>query len=386
MPILLFITKPIYVLLGFSFFAFSVQLYFYIRYYFEIAKKHRRERNNNELESALPPVSVIICAKNESENIKKFLPSILEQDYPDYEVIVINDGESTDLHAQITLLKEKYPHLRESFIPETAEVISRKKLALTVGIKAAKNELLLFTDADCQAASKYWIRQMVKNFDEKTEVVLGYGAYFAQNTFLSKLISYDTLFICIQYMGFAIKGHPYMGVGRNLAYRRSSFFQNKGFAGMLHLQSGDDDLFVNAIANKTNTKVEISPLSKTLSVPKQTFKQWITQRERHLSTSSLYKKSTLTRIGFEVCSRGLFYVSTLVCFFTCDILCLIALGMLLIRWGIQALSINLSAKALNERRFYLLIPLFDILIPLLNLSILIHNKIFYKKNHLYKWK
>ena len=92
MPILLFITKPIYVLLGFSFFAFSVQLYFYIRYYFEIAKKHRRERNNNELESALPPVSVIICAKNESENIKKFLPSILEQDYPDYEVIVINDG------------------------------------------------------------------------------------------------------------------------------------------------------------------------------------------------------------------------------------------------------------------------------------------------------
>ena len=142
MPILLFITKPIYVLLGFSFFAFSVQLYFYIRYYFEIAKKHRRERNNNELESALPPVSVIICAKNESENIKKFLPSILEQDYPDYEVIVINDGESTDLHAQIALLKEKYPHLRESFIPETAEVISRKKLALTAQHPAGQKDSL----------------------------------------------------------------------------------------------------------------------------------------------------------------------------------------------------------------------------------------------------
>ena len=249
----LFIIKPIYILLGFSFFAFCIQIYFYVNYYFEIVKKSRREKQNNTPTDPLPPVSIIICAKNEIENIKNFLPSILEQNYPNFEVIVVNDGNNFEMQTAIALLKEKYPHLRETFLPEKAEVLSRKKLALTIGIKAAKNEYLLFTDADCQADSKLWIQSMVKNFDKETEIVLGYGSYFAQNTFLSKLISYDTLFICIQYMGFALKGYPYMGVGRNLAYRRSSFFNHKGFAGMLHLQSGDDDLFVNEIANADNT-------------------------------------------------------------------------------------------------------------------------------------
>lgn len=386
MSILSLTIKPIYLLLGFSFSAFCIQIYFYINYYFEIIKKSRREKQNNTPTDPLPPVSIIICAKNEIENIKNFLPSILEQDYPDFEVIVVNDGNNFEMQTAIALLKEKYPHLKETFLPEKAEIISRKKLALTIGIKAAKNEYLLFTDADCQADSKLWIQSMVKNFDKGTEIVLGYGSYFAQNTFLSKLISYDTLFICIQYMGFALKGYPYMGVGRNLAYRRSSFFNHKGFAGMLHLQSGDDDLFVSRVANANNTKVEISHQSKTSSVPKQTFKQWLIQRERHLSTSSFYKKDTLRRIGLENLSRGIFYISTLACFFTSDILCLIALGMLLVRFSIQATAINLSAKVLNERNFYLLIPLFDIIIPLFNLLLLIHNKIFYKKNHIYKWK
>ena len=382
----LILIKPIYLLLGFSFLMFCIQLYYYIFYYFEVAKKNHKKDNQHNNNVSLPPVSVIICAKNEAENIKKFLPSILEQDYPDFEVIIVNDGENVEMQTEIALLKEKYPNLKETFIPETAEVISRKKLAITVGIKASKNEFLLFTDADCQADSKYWIQSMAKNFDNETEIVLGYGSYFTKNTFLSKLISYDTLFICMQYMGFALKGHPYMGVGRNLAYRKSSFFNHKGFAGMLHLQSGDDDLFVSEVANAHNTTVEISHQCKTSSIPKETFKQWIIQRARHLSTSYCYKKDTLKRIGFEVTSRGLFYIFTLLCFCTRDILCLIALAMFLIRYATQFFIINSSAKALNERQFYLLIPIFDIIIPLINLTLLIHNKIFHKKNHIYKWK
>ena len=177
---------------------FCIQLYYYIFYYFEVAKKNHKKDNQHNNNVSLPPVSVIICAKNEAENIKKFLPSILEQDYPDFEVIIVNDGENVEMQTEIALLKEKYPNLKETFIPETAEVISRKKLAITVGIKASKNEFLLFTDADCQADSKYWIQSMAKNFDNETEIVLGYGSYFTKNTFLSKLISYDTLFICMQ--------------------------------------------------------------------------------------------------------------------------------------------------------------------------------------------
>ncbi len=385
MPITFF--KPVYFLLGFTFIFFCIQLYFYIRYYFEIAKKSQREKKNpRPTPTNLPPVSVIICAKDEGENIKKYLPSILEQDYHDFEVIVVNDGNNAEMQTELALLKARFPNLHETFVPANADIISRKKLALTIGIKAAKNEVLLFTDADCQAPSRHWITSMVRNFDPKTEVVLGYGGYFSEKSFLSRLISYDTLFIAMQYMGFAAKGHPYMGVGRNLAYRRSTFFNHRGFAGMLHLQSGDDDLFVSAVANKHNTQTEISVESKTLSEPKSSFKQWILQRERHLSTSSDYPKDTLQRIGTEVLSRGLFYASMLATLCTGELISLTVLSLFVVRYAIQATAINLSAKALDERRFYFLILIFDILIPLINLFLLLRSKIFYKKNHIYNWK
>ncbi len=379
--------KPVYFLLGFTFIFFCIQLYFYVRYYFEIAKKSRRETKNPlPTPTALPPVSVIICAKEEGENIRKFLPSVLKQDYPDFEVIVVNDGNNAEMQSELAQLKTRYENLHETFVPADADVISRKKLALTIGIKAAKNEILLFTDADCQAQSHHWITSMVRNFDAETEVVLGYGCYFAEKNFLSRLISFDTLFIAMQYMGFAAKGRPYMGVGRNLAYRRSTFFNHRGFAGMLHLQSGDDDLFVSAVANKHNTKTEISVESKTLSVPKSSFRQWILQRERHLSTSVNYKKDTLQRIGTEVVSRGLFYACLVATLCTGELIGLTALSLFIVRYAVQATAINLSAKALSERRFYTLILIFDILIPLINLFLLMRSKIFYKKNHIYNWK
>lgn len=376
----------VWVIVGIFLFAFAVQLFYYLYFYSAVLGfKRRIVKAEVPFLSSYPSVSVIICARNESENLAKYLPSVLNQKYPSYEVVVVNDGSSDETKTVLTALAAEYPHLYHTYVPQEAQVMSPKKLALTVGIKAAKNDLLLFTDADCSPISEFWIKNMVKNFTPQKDFVLGYGAYEQKKGFLSHLISYDTFFIALQYMGFAIKGHPYMGVGRNMAYRRQVFFNMKGFASMLHLQSGDDDLFVNKAANQTNTRVEINPDSVTVSSIKETFKDWYIQKERHLSTSSYYRSGSKNMIGFEVLTRGLFYLSLIaISVLSPLLLTLIALGVFILRYTTQALVVNLTAKHFKERRFYLSLVLFDILLPTITCYVLLDN--LFRRKTKYKWK
>ena len=369
---------------------FCFQVYYYLRYFFVVfwAERKQRKGKSNFL-TEQPPVSVVICSKDESENLQKFLPSILEQDYPNFEVIVVNDGSTDTTSEVLSIFKQNYSNLYETYIPQSTEIISRKKLGLTLGIKAAKNEILLFTDADCKAVSNKWISEMVKNFTPETEFVLGCGLYMYEKSFVNRLISYDTLTIALQYLGFAFAGKPYMGVGRNLAYRKSTFMSHKGFAGFLHVQSGDDDLFVNAWATAENVKVETSAESVTVSIPKKTFKEWISQKDRHLSTSSMYKKADLWRMTGELGTRTLFYAFFVLslCFWI-PISGAVALSLFFLRLTLQVILLNLSYRKIAqvERVFHIDVLLFDILLPLINLFLKVRNKLFRKKNLLYKWK
>ena len=235
------------------------------------------------------PVSIIICAKDEANNLKEHLPSILNQDYPDYEVIVVNDCSEDETGQVLEDLKKKHKHLKISTIKKDKKFGHGKKFALFIGIKAAKNEWLLLTDADCYAETNQWLSTMQKSFKKNASFVLGYGGYIKGKGILNQVIRYDTVFIAMQYFGFALAGIPYMGVGRNLAYRRSLFFENRGFSTHMHLKSGDDDLFINANANKTNTLIEVGKKSHIRSVPKKTFPEWAKQKRRHLTTGAYYK-------------------------------------------------------------------------------------------------
>ncbi|MDP4203543.1 MAG: glycosyltransferase [Bacteroidota bacterium] len=362
---------------------FGIQIYYY-SYHFASIIKYRKKRDNGIVPFVenLPPVSVIICAKNESENLRQFLPAILEQDYPCFEVIVVNDGSTDETSDLLQELSLTYPNLYRTFVPENANIRSTKKLGLTIGIKAAKFDVLLFTDADCKPASNKWIENMASNFTQSTEFVLGYGAYMHEKGFMSRMISFDTLFIGMQSLGYALNGHPYMGVGRNMAYRKETFVRMKGFSKSLGIQSGDDDLFVNNGANEYNTRVEISADSVTWSVPKSTYRSWFRQKERHLSTSSFYKADGLLRIGVEVASRGLFYA--LIC--AIAILSPWTFGVVagivfLMRYSVQLIVVNKVAKQFNERKFYFSLLMFDVVLPLISLYI----KIFSKKS-IFKWK
>ncbi len=178
--------------------SFLIQVFYYLYYYSGIIFYHRKiKKGKIEYSAEKPPVSVIICAKNEAENLEAFLPLILEQHYPEYEVIVVNDGSTDQSNDIIEKYKDKYPHLYHTFLPMEAKYMSRKKMCLTVGIKAAKYDNLLLIDADCEPAGKEWISSMVRNFTGKSELILGYGGHKPKKGLLNSFISYDILFIAI---------------------------------------------------------------------------------------------------------------------------------------------------------------------------------------------
>lgn len=355
--------------------AMVYQVYFYFRYIKKGgAISTPQPKTNNE---ELPPVSVIVCARNEYNNLQEYLPILLSQDYPTYEVIIVDDSSEDDTEFLLERLKHQYVHLYHTFVPRGARVLSSKKLALTIGLKAAHHEHILLTDADCRPESKYWIREMMQGFaNADTEIVLGFSPYFEKKGLLNHLITYDTLFTGLQYTGMARAGFPYMGVGRNLAYKRSTFFDMGGFKGLLNNQAGDDDLFVNRVATKKNTSVVCTRDSLIWSAPKTTWHEWLHQKRRHLSVSPQYNLKSKCRLTIEPISRALFYAGIIASFIWGGwMVAAIAATLLVLRWIMQMVIINISAHRLGIRKVGMGLFLYDILLPLITLYIIATQRI-----------
>jgi glycosyltransferase involved in cell wall biosynthesis len=345
--------------------AAAVQLFYYLWFYLAPALFTRSEKSK-----ATPPVTVIICARNEAVNLANFLPSVLEQDYPEFEVIVVNDcseDRSDDVLGKFLL---KYPNLRVSSITKDPKFTHNKKFAQFIGIKAASHDILLFTDADCKPESSRWISHMVSDFTEKTEFVLGYGGFSTEKGLLNSYIRYDCMFIAMQYLGMAIRGIPYMGVGRNLAYRKDVFFRNKGFGNHNHVVSGDDDLFVNSNASDSNTAVEFCHESHTRSVPAATTGEWVKQKYRHLTTAKYYRLRDRILLSIEPFSRMLFYTLFII-IISLLYLWPYVLGVFVVRLAVQITVFELTRRKLNEKRILLQSVIFDIFSPLINMALYI---------------
>ncbi len=366
------------------FVAFAVvQLIYYWGIYCGIFRYRRKvAKQKIDFLSEKPPVSVIICARNEEKNLREKLPLILEQDYPDFEVIVVDDASDDDTHQLLYMLSANNQRLKMRQIPKGAKFSSPKKFAVTLGIKAAQNDILLFTDADCRPTSNQWISQMVANFVPGVQIVLGYGGYERKSGFVSYAISYDTVTIALQYLSFALAGNPYMGVGRNMAYRKSFFETTPGFVSHMNLQSGDDDLFVNAHANKKNTRVEFSKESTTVSEPKTTLSNWFLQKQRHLSTSPLYKTSSRFLIGLENFSKLCFYGLFIACIVSLNGIALsLSILLFLVRMISQYATINKFSSIVGDRSFKVGVVFLDIFMMFFNLFAFTP-----KKDKVYKWK
>ena len=349
------------IIIGIFLLSFIIQILYYLIIFTAGLKK---STPLNQRTKKYPPVSVIICAKDEAENLQKFLPKILEQDYPDYEVIVVNDCSEDDTEIILKAFQKKYKHLKISTILKDPVFNHGKKLALTVGIKAAKNELLLLTDADCYPASEHWIKYMMRHFNKDTNITLGVGLYEKKPGFLNMFIRFETAFIAMQYISLARRGRPYMGIGRNLAYKKELFFKNKGFGPFNQLKSGDDDLFINKTAHKKSTVTETDPKSFTYSIPELSWKNWVRQKKRHLTTGKFYQQSTKRILGIEFLTRILLNLCFIVALFIYSFPEYL-LAIYLIQLVVKAIVYNIAFRRLNEKYLFLPSLFIEPLIPLL---------------------
>jgi len=240
---------------------------------------------------------VVVCAHDEAENLRELIPQLLSQDYPDFEVVVVNDRSNDSTLDYLLAETRKDSRLKMVNVKTTPERVNGKKYGLTLGIKAAAHERILLTDADCRPAGNQWISSMSRHFSEETQFVLGFSPYVRKPGFLNLFIRFETLLTAVQYFAFGWMKNPYMGVGRNLAYRKSLFLEQKGFNNFLHVTGGDDDLFVNMHARGNNTQLEFSPESQVYSIPKTTWKSYYEQKVRHLSVGKRYRFSHRLLLG-----------------------------------------------------------------------------------------
>ncbi len=312
-------------------------------------------------ESSFQPVSVVIVARNEYHNLLKTLEPILNQDYPEFEVVVVNDHSDDETHEYLQDLSKKYPRLKTVRLDQSLNFFSGKKFPLSIGIKSAHYETLLLTDADCQVVSDKWIMSMQASFQPKTEIVLGYGPYLPKSGLLDKIIRFDTFMAALHYLSFALMRMPYMGVGRNLAYSKKMFYERKGFINHYKINSGDDDLFINQAASKTNTAICICPESMTYSIQEKSLSLWLLQKKRHLSTSGMYKTKHRILLMIYPITLFLFYGFTLALLLLKS--WLIVLAVLFSLRLISFLIIQKSAlQKLKEQKLLIFSPILELLI------------------------
>jgi glycosyltransferase involved in cell wall biosynthesis len=334
---------------------------------FSFAKNSIKKSNFSE------PVSVIICAKNEEKNISSLIEILLHQNYPNYEILIIDDASSDKTQEIIEAYQLSNSKIKLVKVENNETFWGNKKWALTLGIKAAKFENLLFTDADCKPVTENWIYEMTKNFQNENTIILGYSPYQkVKNSWLNKLIRFETLFTALQYFSWAKIGKPYMGVGRNLAYKKSEFFNQNGFVNHMKVHSGDDDLFVNAAANNKNTIIEFSKESFVFSVPKKTWKEWVLQKRRHLTTAKYYKFFDKFQLSFLYFSQILFFILAVILISFLH-QCILVLSLIGFRYLLNYIIIAKAAKKLNETNLIFWYPFLEINLMIVQFYIFLKN-------------
>lgn len=250
------------------------------------------------------PVSIVVCARNELENLKVLMPLLLQQKYPSFEIVLADDGSDD---GTATLIQQ-YPDLTYVRIPPEEKVGLGKKYALQKGIDAAKNEIILLTDADCRPASVYWLTEMTNPLQDGKDIVLGISPYRTPHSLLGALVAYETAQTALQYTGYAIAGMPYMSVGRNVCYRKTLLQTKRWNAQELNIASGDDDLMIQSLANGQNTTVCFSPSGYTYSKSAATFREWFRQKLRHYESGALYQLKHQWLLGSVLIARTIAYL------------------------------------------------------------------------------
>ena len=351
--------------------SFIIQLFYYLFVFSRLAFFKAEKASQESL-----PVSVIICAKNERDNLLEFLPFYINQEYDKFEVIVVNDNSVDDSADVLRAFQLQYKTLKVVNVPDTDRFYGSKKFALTLGIKAAQYDNVLLTDADCKPATNQWVKLM-SQYAKKKAIVLGVGAYEQKKGLLNMLIRFETFYTALQYLSFAQAKLPYMGVGRNLGYQTQLFFKNKGFSSHQHILSGDDDLFINEVSTKRNTQIIIDKNAHTVSNAKTSYNAWIKQKKRHFLSGGHYKFKHKFMLGLLQLSQMIFIGLFVLLAITVRPVYLIV-GIFVVRYIIQIIIFKLSANKIGGKDLVLLSPVFEVFFMIFN-PLLVFSNIIIKK-------
>lgn len=331
----------------------------YILFFFSRILFFKIRHPKEEIISKLPPVSIIIAARNESDNLFNNLPFILEQDYPEFEVIVVNHQSIDESYHILNAYKMKYPNLKVIEIERSKHIRIGKKLPITLAIKSSKYEHLLLTDADCKPNSSKWILQMATCFVYQKDLVLGFSPYSLKTTFLNKIIRFDTVFIAMNYFSHALAKIPYMGVGRNIAYTKSLFKSVSGFKSHYAISSGDDDLFVQEVSKKADVGIVLHQDAYVSSEPKTSFSEWVLQKTRHFTTSTKY--SVIKKLLLGIYPATLIFVVICFVYLMFDLeYSIITLVIFVLLFLVKWLVLGLCFRKLRQNDLIKWIPILDL--------------------------
>ena len=356
----------------------TVQLYYYFAYYKLPYSKALKKDNQFQSITNNSKVSVIIASENEAIRLEKILPEILEQNHPNFEVIVISDGSTDETEELLDSLKVKYKNLYSTYVPYSNDKkFGRRKLAYTLGAKAANGDILLFTEPHSKPISKDWITLMTQDISNDIEIVIGFSYFLENDTFFNRIARFDNLLFSIQYLSKALKNSAYTGVYRNVAFKKDLFFKNKGFASHLALENGED-VFINQIVNEHNTVTCIHPNGFT-EADIDNYSLWKKTKRNYSIAKSNFKNNDSHFFRLESVSRVLFYTLCIalavysVAFKAWGVL-IITFLLFAIRLTTQLVIINKASKHFNSGKFYSSIIWVDILQPVYNLSFRTRNK------------
>ena len=352
---------------------------------------YQKEKNGKiEYTHPYPAVSVIVYAQNDAENLVKYLPKILNQAYPEFEVIVVNDDSTDDSKDILSVLETRYKNLYHTYVPEGSRNLSHKQLALTLGIKAARYDIVVFTNANCDPKSNEWLAAIARNFVPGIDIVLGYTAIERKEK--EKLsfwyCSYDQLLFSIRYLSFALINRPYMGISSNMAYRKELFFKNKGFSKFLHLHYGDDDLFINEIATRTNTRIEVSEAGQMTATYQDNYDAWkelklqydFTSKYLHTAAKSIFGIAKFFDYAFDILFVCLWVEGIIHNWATAVLASILALSL----FSIKVIVYRRAAKILRKPRLFFSLPLFSFIQPCINLYFKAIGSVTRKKN--FTWR
>ncbi|MBQ1178417.1 MAG: glycosyltransferase [Bacteroidaceae bacterium] len=345
-----------------------VQLLYLLIIYNAIHRRYKAEQKGKlKLAESKPGLSVIITASNQEEVLAKHLPRILEQDYPDFEVIVVDDNSTDDTRELLERLAQQYLHLYSTFTSDSIRYISHKKLALTLGIKAAKKEWVVFTDANCYPTSPQWLARLASNCTDEVDVVLGYSNYEQKKGFGNLCYMYDTLLQQVRMLGMTLLGGGHMGIGRNMAYRRELFFTHKGYSRHLDLERGEDDLFINEHVPASRITADISELS-VVRCAAHSGRTWANDKLSRLFIRKKMHGASLRLLSLDTPTRILLYIGVTTGIVLGIInhwwmLLGVSIAMWLVYLGCSILVFHRVGRELGERKYNVSIPLLDLIRP-----------------------